>query len=329
MKRMPVRMAVLGAALAGALVILWTPAARADEPADPGMGDPEPEPEEPAAEPVDPLGGGDPAPGEPSDEPAEPPKPEKPRPPPAVEPGTEVPPEEMPPDEVPTDGEPVDEEALAAEAEEKRLAELKRVEQEMKARAADFLKVMRSGSTTDQQKEKAIVEISVHKHPAIAEALIPFMKADVSPPVVRETAIAALKSQKFGLVAEAALKNFNAKSDDLKYNRAMLEVVTRTADAKQIPKLKAIMRDETINQEYCKCAVQAMGAIGHRDAISDLILLFQKLSAPSWPATKAARKQALLKPVEQALKDITKVEMPSADMWKMWWKENERTFQKE
>lgn len=271
---------------------------------------------------TDELGG-----GEPKEPPAEPPAPpaEPPKPPPTEEPP--APPAEPPPAEPPADpnAPPAEPEPGSADAAAAAEAARKKEEDRVRVIVSDFERKMKKGTIDDQLK--ALTDISSTKHRLVAKALIPWIEPTVEE-AVRDLAIEVAKGQQSPDVASAAASLFDKHSKNLKYARKMIGILGRSKDVKQVSKLRSILKGKEIDLDLQREAVIALGLIGHRDAIPDLIKLQKEFENPHLPPKDEPRKKALEKPVEDTLDLITGTHMPNAKGWEMWWKENEKTFQK-
>ncbi|KAF0241228.1 MAG: hypothetical protein FD180_4569 [Planctomycetota bacterium] len=271
----------------------------------------------------DELGGGEPQ-EPPKEAPKEPPKEEPVKPPPDAppdEPPPMEPPPVEPPKEPPLEPDPgsVDAEVAAAAArkkEEVRVAEL------IKA----FNKEMKQG--TPEQQMQALTTVSSTKHRLVALAVIPWIQPTVEERVL-DLAIEVAKGQSSPEVATEAAKLLDKNLDNPKYARAMIGILGRSKDVKQVSKLRSIVKEkEKFSLDMQREAIVALSHIGHRDAIPDLIKLVKEFENPRLPAKDVARKNALEKAVEEALDLITGTHMPNAKGWNLWWQANEKTFQK-
>lgn len=238
--------------------------------------------------------------------------------PPAEPPPAEPPPDEPPPAEPPPDEPGVDEAVAAEEARKKEDARIREL-------VATFEKAMKKGNVDQQMK--ALTDISSTKHPFVAKALIPWIAPTVEE-CVRDLAIEAAKSQQSPEIAQAAYSLFEKNTKDLKYARKMIGIMGRSKDVKQVTKLRGIVKKTELDLDLQREAVIALGLIGHRDAIPDLIRLCKAFEDPKIPPKEVPRKNALQQSVEEALDRITGTHMPSAKAWEVWWKDNEKTFQK-
>ncbi|MCC6741004.1 MAG: HEAT repeat domain-containing protein [Planctomycetia bacterium] len=238
--------------------------------------------------------------------------------PPADPPPADPPPDEPPPDEPPPDEPGVDEAVAAEEARKKEEARIREV-------VSAFEKSMKKGDVDQQMK--AITDISTTKHPLVAKALIPWIQPTVEESV-RDLAIEAAKSQESQDVAAAAYSLFEKNAKNLKFARKMIGIMGRSKDAKQVAKLRGIVKKPEYDLDLQREAVIALGLIGHRDAIPDLIRMCREFENPHIPPKEVPRKNALQQSVEEALDRITGTHMPSAKAWETWWRDNEKTFQK-
>jgi outer membrane biosynthesis protein TonB len=269
----------------------------------------------------DELGGGEPkeppkeAPKEP---PKEPPK-EEPAKPPAADPPADPPPDDpvAKPPEPPEPGS-VDEVAAQADARKKEDARINVL-------LAKFNSDMKKGGLEEQKR--ALTAISATKHRLVAMAMVPWIQPTVEEEI-RDLAIEVAKGQRSPEIAAEAAKLFDKNMDKLKYARSMIGIIGHSKDVKQVAKLRSILKDKSVNLELQKEALIALGLIGHRDAIPDLIKMFKDFENPHTPKDEVARKNALQKLVEENLDLITGVHMPTGKGWDMWWKDNEKTFQK-
>lgn len=344
------------------------PGTAADEPDEPPPEEPPPEPppEEPPPEPPPEEPPPEPPPDmPPPDEPPPdmPPPDEPPIEPPMEEPPIEPPPEELPPDlppleepppeemppEPPPDETPPDEvkkpdppvkppdpepepdpattgpteEELAAQAAEKAAAKEKEIAELVK----QFEATMRNAKASENDKVRALTNISVHKHHLVASAVIPWIKPEI-PPMIRDTSIEVLKSMPFPEVGTAAANLLASNETNLTYARAMIALMGRSKDLRQVLRLRSYMRDETKDLELNKAAAMALTDIGHPDVIYDFILMLMSYESPSYPAKKVARKKALQPLVEEGLKKVTGQLFFTGKQWNDWWKVNEKPVRK-
>ncbi len=279
-------------------------------------------PQDPGSAPPTPTGTDELGGGEPKEPPVEPPKPpvEPPKPPPTEEPPPPTDPPPGDPGVKPADPEPdsVDAAVAAEEARKKEEARIRLV-------VSEFERKMKKGTPDDQLK--ALTDVSTTKHRLVALALIPWIQPTVEESV-RDLAIEVAKGQQSPDVAREAASLFDKNAKNLKYARKMIGILGRSKDAKQVTKLRAIVKGKEIDLDLQREAVIALGLIGHRDAIPDLIKLQREFENPRIPPKDEPRKKVLEKPVEDALDLITGTHMPNAKGWELWWKENEKTFQK-
>lgn len=233
------------------------------------------------------------------------------------EPPAEPPPAEPPPEEPPPAEPGVDEATAAEEARKKEDARIREM-------VAAFEKSMRKGNVDQQMK--ALTDLSSTKHPYVAKALIPWIQPAVEE-CVRDLAIEVAKAQQSPEIAQAANSLFEKNTKDVKYARKMIGIMGRSKDVKMVSKLRAIVKKVELDLDLQREAVIALGLIGHRDAIPDLIRLCKEFENPKIPPKDVPRKNALQQSVEEALDRITGTHMPSAKAWETWWKDNEKTFQ--
>ena len=315
----------------------------ADEPDEPPPEEPPPDMPPPDEPPIEPPMEEPPIEPPMEEPPIEPPPEEMP---PDLPPLEEPPPEEMPvdppPDEVPPDEvkkpdppvkppEPEPEpttqgptaEELAAQATEKAAAR----EREIAEIVKQFEATMRNTKATENDKVRALTNISVHKHPLVASAVIPWIKPEL-PPMIRDTSIEVLKSMPFPEVGSAAANLLASNENDITYARAMIALLGRSKDSRQVLRLRSYMRDEKKDIELNKAAAMALTDIGHPDVILDYIYMLMTYESPNYPAKKIARKKALQPIVEEGLKKITGQLFFTGKQWNDWWKVNEKPFRK-
>ena len=309
-------------------------AAIAAEPDEPPPDEPPPEeppPEDPPPQqPPDELNPPAPPDDPPAEPPAEPPVEPPTEPPPAEPPPVQPPPVQPPPAVPPVEPPPDDpgDTPPPLTPEEKAEMERQRREEDIIARVKAFEEKMRSSKSTEEDRIKAITDLSAFKHPLVAQALIPWIRPKIEGKV-RLTAIEAVKSQHLLECGRAAAQNLEASGDDTDYARAMITIMGSSRDPKLIPRLRSIMKGKEYKIDLQQAAITALNEIGHRDAIGDLILLMREFEDPKYPATQAARKNALYPLVKKAVKDLTRQDMPTAKHYQEWWKANERTFGKD
>ena len=252
----------------------------------------------------DELGG-----GEPKEAPKDPPK-EEPAKPPPVDPPAE-PPAEPEPDSV--DAEIAAQAALKKEADRVKLL-VQKFNQDMK-------------KATAEEQMRLLTAISSTKHPHVALAMIPWIQPEVED-VVRDLAIEVAKGQRSPEIASEAAKLFDKNVTKLNYARSMIGILGRSKDVKQVTKLRAIMKGKEFIVDLQREAIIALGQIGHRDAIPDLIKLYKEFENPRLPEKEVPRKKALEKHVEECLDLITGTHMPNGKGWDLWWRDNEKSFQR-
>ncbi|MCE9580889.1 MAG: HEAT repeat domain-containing protein [Planctomycetes bacterium] len=269
--------------------------------------------------PTDELGGGEEPPPQPPAEPPKPPPVEPPKAPPDAPPADDPPPP-IDPDPKPAANPPdgsVDA-ALAAKA------AAKAEEDQLKPVIAEFTKKMRKNDPQEQMS--ALTDISSIKHRLVAEALVPWIQPAVDPRV-RSLALECAKSQRFPEMGRAAASLLDKNATDIKYARALITIMGRSKDKAQVTKLRAILKSKEYTLELQKEALTALGQIGSRDAIPDLIRMYKEFENPHLPPKDLPRKNALEKLNEEALDLITGTHMMDGKGWDRWWKDNEKTFQ--
>ena len=207
---------------------------------------------------------------------------------------------------------------------------------------------------TDEERKAAVEELAKTQHPKVASKLGAIL-AGVTPSPVRVAAARALggfTEQK--KPATAALANAipaNAKEPGVLTQ--LFEAIGKLQDPSAVPLLARYYDDKEL--ALAQNAVFTTGKVGSASGIDPLIAVLARHEKAAKPAgasigvaangtnpnqaggvvvsgsssnAQRERAQAMVSAANQALQEITKEKLTTADAWTAWWTKNKATFKK-